>query len=103
MRLNPGKCEALNITNKRAPIQFDHTINGGVIQWKPFVRYLGIYVNSKLTWSDHCKIIALKATKLLNVVRRTMFGCSMLGKDVAYKSIVRPGMEYACTVWNPPL
>ena len=57
VRLNPGKCEALNITNKQAPIQFDYTINRGVIQWKPFVRYLGIYVNSKLTWSNHCKII----------------------------------------------
>ena len=57
VRLIPGKCEALNITNKRAPIQFDYTINEGVIQWKPFVRYLGIYVNSKLIWSNHCKII----------------------------------------------
>ena len=101
VRLNPGKCEALNITNKRAPIQFDYTINGGVIQWKPFVRYLGIYVNSKLTWSDHCKKIASKATKLLNVLRRTMFGCSILAKDVAYQSIVRPSMEYACAVWSP--
>ena len=45
VRLNPGKCEALNITNKRAPIQFDYTINSGAIRWKPFVRYLGIYVN----------------------------------------------------------
>ena len=101
VRLNPGKCEALNITNKRTPIQFDYTINGGVIQWKSFVRYLGIYVNSKLTWSDHCKMVASKATKLLNVLRRTMFGCSVLAKDVAYRSIVRPSMEYACAVWNP--
>ena len=43
VQLNPGKCEALNISNKRGPIQFDYSINGGVIQWKPFVRYLGIY------------------------------------------------------------
>ena len=84
MRLNPGKCEALNITNKRAPIQFDYTVNGGVIQWKPFVRYLGVYVNSKLTWSDHCKKVASKATKLLNVLRRTMFDCSILAKNVVY-------------------
>ena len=101
VQLNPGKCEALNISNKRGPIQFDYSINGGVIQWKPFVRYLGIYVNSKLTWSDHCKTIAFKATKVLNVLCRTMFGCSTLAKDVAYKSIVRSSMEYACEVWNP--
>ena len=59
---NPGKCEVLNISNKRAPIQFDYSIGRGIIQWKPFVRYLGIHVNSKLTWSDHCRIIASKAT-----------------------------------------
>ena len=32
VQLNPGKCEALNVTNKRAPIQFNYTFNGGVIQ-----------------------------------------------------------------------
>ena len=63
--------------------------------------YLGIHVNSKLTWSNHCRIIASKATKLLNVLCRTTFGCLTLAKDVAYKSIVRPSMEYACEVWNP--
>ena len=30
-----------------------------------------------------------------------MFGCSALAKNVAYKSIVRLCMEYACVVWNP--
>ena len=101
VRLNSGKCEALNITNKRAPIQFDYTINGRAIQWKPFVRYLGIYVNSNLSWSYHCKMVASKASKLLNVLRRTMFGCMTLAKDVAYRSIVRPNVEYACALWNP--
>ena len=60
-----------------------------------------LYVNSKLTWSDHCKIIGSKTTKLLNVLCRTMFGCSTLAKNVAYKNIIRPSMEYACEVWNP--
>ena len=39
--------------------------------------------------------------QLLNVLRRTMFGCSTLAKDVAYRSIVRPNMEYTCALWNP--
>ena len=101
MRLNPAKCEALSISNKCSPLQFIYTIGGGSISWKFLVRYLGIYINSKLTWSDHCKLTASKASKILNVLRRTMFGCSALAKDVAYRSIVRPCMEYACVVWNP--
>ena len=30
-----------------------------------------------------------------------MFGCSALAKDVAYRSIVKLCLEYACVVWNP--
>ena len=41
-----------------------------------------------LQWSDHCKLTASKATKILNVLHRTMFGCPALAKDVAYQSIV---------------
>ena len=101
VRLNSAKCEALNLSNKRSPPQFTYTIGGGPILWKSLVRYLGVYINSKLTWSDHCKVTASKASRILNVLRRTMFGCSAHAKDVAYKSIVRPCLEYACVVWNP--
>ena len=63
-----------------------------------FGKYLGIYINSKLTWSDHCKLTASKATRILNILRRTIFGCS------AHRSIqehCQACMEYACVVWNP--
>ena len=60
-----------------------------------------ITLTQKLTWSDHCKLTASKPTKILNVLRRIMFGCSALAKGVAYRSIIRPCMEYACVVWNP--
>ena len=39
--LNPVKCEALNISNKWTPIQFDYSIDGGVIQWKPLFAIWG--------------------------------------------------------------
>ena len=83
VRLNPAKCEALNLSNKRSPLQFTYTIGGGPILWRSLVRYLGVYINSKLTWSDHCKVTASKASRILNVLRRTMFGCSAHAKDVA--------------------
>ena len=87
VHLNPAKCEAFNISFKLSPPQFTYTINGETISWKPLVEYLGIYVNSKLTWSDHCKLIASKATRILNILRITMCGCSALAKDVALSGI----------------
>ena len=37
VRLNPARCEALNISNKRSPPQFTYTINGGAISWESLV------------------------------------------------------------------
>ena len=108
VHLNPAKCEALNLSHKLSPPQFTYTVNGGTISWKPLVKDLGIYISSKLTQSDQCKLTASrsKAIRISNILHRTMFGCSTCtlaidAKDVAYRSIVRLCMEYACVVWNP--
>ena len=90
VQLNSGKCEALNLSNKRSPIQFTYTIGGG-----PGSISESIYINSKLIWSDHSKVIASRASKILNLLQQTMFGCSAHAKDVAYKSIVSPCLESA--------
>ena len=35
VRMNPAKCEALNISHKLSPSQSTYTVNGGTISWKP--------------------------------------------------------------------
>ena len=69
VRLNPAKCEALKLSNKYFPPQFVYTIGGEPISWKSLVRYLGVCINSKLTWSDHCRVTASRASKVLNVLQ----------------------------------
>ena len=101
LNLNPRKCEALSITNKKKPIIFTYFIGDQPVKWTNLVKYLGIHINSKLQWSTQCQIVAAKATRILNVLRRTMFGCDSEAKCRAYKAIVRPLMEYACVVWSP--
>ena len=38
---------------------------------------------------------------MLNLLRRSLFGCSPAVKSLAYTSNVRPHLEYASIVWNP--
>lgn len=76
MRLQPSKCEALCISNKRSPPTFTYFCNGQPLRWSNVVKYLGVHINQRLTWSDHCKVICFKATKLLNLLRRMLFCCS---------------------------
>ena len=97
----PFICEAVNITNKRHPINFEYFIGSHPIPWSQKVKYLGIVISSKLRWNDHCRYVVSKATKCLNRIRRAMFGCTQAAKVSAYKALVRPYLEYACVVWAP--
>ena len=100
-KLNPKKCEAVNISNKRSPITFAYSIGSHTISWSQKVKYLSVIINSKLKWNDHCQYVVSKATKCLNRIRRAMFGCTQAAKIGAYKALVRPLLEYACAVWSP--
>ena len=86
LNLNPAKCEALTITNKQHPVNYTYYIYQKAIDWRNLVRYLGVYIDSKLNWSSHCQIVSSKATKALNCLRLSMFGRSSEAKCKAYKA-----------------
>jgi len=50
MEFNPLKCELLNITNQGSPLKFTYHINNVPIKEADFVKYLGVVIDSKLTW-----------------------------------------------------
>ena len=64
-------------------------------------QYLGITINSNLRWNTHVSAITAKATRTLNVIRRTLQPCNPEVKNVAYMSLVRPKLEYSSAAWNP--
>lgn len=76
-------------------------LSGSQLNWHTSVRYLGLHINSTLSWNDHCSTIAAKATRILNFLRRTMYSCSKDSKHKCFRAFVLPILEYACQVWNP--
>ena len=49
----------------------------------------------------HCLKVAAKANKTLGLIRRTLKPCYSEVKERAYKTLVRPNLEYASSSWNP--
>jgi len=49
----------------------------------------------------HINTISDKATRILNFIRRNIYGCSSEAKALTYTSLVRPHLEYASAVWDP--
>ena len=61
---------------------------------------LGVIIDSKLNWNDHCTEIAAKARQALGLIQRTLQAATPKCKAIAYKALVRPCLEYASTAWN---
>ena len=91
----------MRITNKLKKIGYTYSLNGAPLEWVDTFRYLGVRINSKLTWTDHVSEAKTKASRVLNLLRRSMQGCSTQAKARAYTALVRPHLETCAPVWTP--
>ena len=66
-------------------------------------KHLGIWIESSLRWDAHINYIVGKANRVLGLIRRTFGPKDLVAIKTAFNALVRPVLEYACTVWNPYL
>ena len=101
MCFSPSKCEFLRITNNKDIINFQYSILNSQIKEVQQAKYLGVTLNNHLTWADHIQIITKKANSTYGFIHRNFHTCPTNIKCSHYLSLVRPILEYACTVWSP--
>ena len=100
MNLNPSKCEALCISNKKKLLQYVYHLCNSSLRWCTSARYLGVIIDSKLNWNSHCEFITAKAFRILNILKRYMSDCSMFSKKQAFRALVLLILEYAVPSWT---
>ena len=86
---------------KHNKIQASFTLEGTVIENVESIKYLGVTITSDLKWNSHIRNVCSKANRTLGFLRRNLFSCLQDVKEAAYKSMVRPILEYGSTVWDP--
>ena len=101
MPFNPKKCEFLRITNKKSPLIHTYYIAISPIKEVTSTKYLGVLIDHKLTWNDHIQSIVHKAAQVNGFLYRNLRQCPAHIKAICYKSMVRPILEYASSVWDP--
>lgn len=68
------------------------------------VKYLGIQINSDLSWSAHVTSLCNKARRLIGLLYRRFYKHAASSTLLQlYKSFIRPHLEYCSVVWNPYL
>jgi hypothetical protein len=101
MMFNPDKCEMIRITNKRKVITWSYAIHGQTLKQTNKAKYLGVTLDNTLSWNSHIDATAKKANTTTAFLRRNLSHCPQNIKATCYKTLVRPQLEYASSVWDP--
>lgn len=101
MTFNAAKCHLLKITRKTKFLDTEYKIDNHTLLRVQHHPYLGVELTSDLTWKHHIGLITGKAQKILNLLRRHLYGCNPDVKKRAFTALVLPHLEYTSTVWDP--
>ena len=101
MEFNPCKCQVMHITKSRAPFQSQYTFHGQTLESVDSAKYLGVTISQDLNWNKHINNITGKANRTLGFIKRNVKTKNESVKELAYKTLVRPQVEYASTIWSP--
>ena len=101
MEFHPEKCNLLQITNKRKPIDFIYKIHNTPLSKTDSAKYLGVVIDSKLCWRPHYSNLIKTCKNTLSFIKRNLPKASFSVKNRCYTTLIRPKAEYASAVWDP--
>ncbi|MES9904902.1 MAG: reverse transcriptase family protein [Sedimenticola sp.] len=103
MKFNASKCHTLRVTNHQPHTRLilNYKLHDQVLESVSSAKYLGLTFADSLSWSSHIHNVTSKANRTLGFLRRNLAFAPRSTRDVAYKTLVRPQLEFASCIWNP--
>ena len=89
------------ISGSKPPINSQYTMHGQTLDTVDTARYLGVDISSNLIFNQHISRISSDANKTLAFLKRNLRTKNPDVREAAYKSLIRPQVEYASTVCSP--
>ena len=101
--LKSERSKVLHLSRSKDPYHNEYWLSDKPLSAVDHQKHLGVWLESSLSWDYHINDICTKANKVLGLIRRTFGPNNSEGVSTAYKTLVRPILEYGCQVWNPYL
>ena len=101
MEFNPGKCVVIHVSRSRTPISSQYLLHGQVLESVAGSKYLGMEISSNISFNNHIQSITTSASRTLGFFRRSIRTQNPALREMAYKTLVCPLVDYSSTVWSP--
>ena len=76
-------------------------MHGQILKQLDPVKYLGVTIEQKISWNKHVGNVLKKAMSTTAFLRRNLQIPQAHTKANAYKTLVRPQVEYVSVAWDP--
>ena len=101
MSFHPEKCSIMRVHRKRQPIEYAYSLKGIKLTEEESTKYLGVHITQTLSWNHHIDKTTKKGNSTIGFLRRNLKVRNEEVKAMAYKTLVRPTLEYCASVWSP--
>jgi hypothetical protein len=105
MKLNEAKCKVMHLGKKNQRGCYKLTNSDSLMEYtlesSSCEKDLGLLFSDNLKWSAQVSTSAAKANQMLGLLKRTFKFWTPSTFSLLYKSLIRPQLEFANSVWNP--
>ena len=98
---NHTKTKLLTVTRSRQPIPTHLKVEGHDIFPSPSIKYLGVILSPKLTWSEHINFTCKSAKRHIGLIHRQLHQAPAEVRLKFINTTILPKLEYCSAVWDP--
>ena len=91
----------MHMTHKKKRICSNYYMGEALLQNVKHHQYLGVELSDDISWAKPIIQTVNGANKVLGLLKRNLWNCPSSTKEIAYKTLVRPKLEYASLIWDP--
>ena len=95
MEFNPSKCIVIHITRSRTPVPSQYLLHDQVLESVAGFKYMGVEISNNLPFNSYIQNVTTSASRSIIRSKNPVFW------EMAYKTLVRPLVEYSSSVWSP--
>ena len=104
LKMNINKCKVISYGIKNVVETADYIKDDNVkyeLEKVDSISDLGVIFDSTLSFRDHIQQKINKAYSIIGIIKRNFIHMDAKTFTLLYKTLVRPHVEYANTVWSP--